>query len=322
MKDKTQISSPALKKTTIGGQALIEGLLMLGPSKQAIALRAPSGEITVTVKDRSTGGVSFNVPFLRGVIRLVTQLKTGIGALTYSAEVATKEEVDEDEPPSRLDRFAERHPKLVTGLTLLVSLSFSIALFILLPSVLTDFIRRLTGYGLGESRGHAVFLLSLLEGVIRIALFLFYMWITARSKEIKRVWGYHGAEHKTIACYEAGLPLTVDNVRMQSRFHPRCGTSFIFLVMIVAILIFSVVGRYHILINLLIRLALLPVVAGISYEIIRLAGAYDNFVTRMISSPGLALQRLTTAEPDDSMIEVAIASMEPVIPEHDDDDRW
>lgn len=308
------------KRTTIGGQALIEGLLMLGPQKQAIALRQPDGEISVTVKDRGQAG-KINLPLVRGVVRLVTQMKTGIGALTFSADQAVAQE-EEGQEKSALDRFSDRHPNLILGITLFISLGLSVILFILLPSALTDLIRRLTGFGLGEVRGAAVFALSILEGVTRILLFLLYLWLTSRSSEIKRVWMYHGAEHKTIACYEAGLPLTVDNAKEQSRLHPRCGTSFLFLVMILSILIFSIVGRYSTWLNLLLRLALLPLVAGLAYEVIRFAGSRDNRLTRALSRPGLALQRLTTAEPDEPILEVAIEAMKAVIPDNPDDDNW
>lgn len=294
---------------------------MLGPKKQSIALRRPDGEIRLIVKDRPARSAAFNLPLLRGVVRLVVQMKTGIAALMLSAEGAMEEEAKEEEK-DRKPGFADRHPTLVMSLTLVVSLGLSVALFILLPSALTDLIRRLTGYGLGATRGGAVFALSILEGLIRILLFLLYLWLTSRSSEIKRVWMYHGSEHKTIACYEAGLPLEVDQVRQQSRLHPRCGTSFLFLVMLVSILVFSIVGRYTVWLNILIRLALLPLIAGISYELIRYAGSRDNRLTRILSKPGLALQRLTTAEPDDEILEVAIAAMEAVIPDNPDDDNW
>ena len=165
-------------------------------------------------------------------------------------------------------------------------------------------------------------LLTFIEGVIRIALFLIYLLIVSKMEDIRRVWMYHGAEHKTISCYESGAPLTVDNVRQCSRFHPRCGTSFLFLVMITSILVFAVIGWRSRFVNFIVRLVMLPVIAGISYEIIRFAGRHDNILTRWISRPGLALQRLTTAEPDDAMLEVAIAAMTAVLPQNPDDDEW
>ncbi len=320
-KEKDRAGS-SCKRTTIGGQALIEGLLMLGPKKQAIAVREPGGEIRLTVKDRSARSARFDIPFLRGPVRLVTQMKTGIEALLYSAEAAMEEETEPDKKPSRMDRFAERFPNLIMGLTVAFSLGLSIALFILLPSALTDLLRKLTGYGLGQTSGLPVLVLSLFEGLIRILLFLVYLSLTSFSSDMKRVWMYHGSEHKTIACYEAGLPLTVANVKEESRLHPRCGTSFLFLVMLISILTFSVVGRYTLLVNFLIRLALIPLVAGISYEILRFAGSRDNKLTRALSRPGLALQRLTTAEPDEAIMEVAIEAMKAVIPDNPDDDNW
>ena len=319
---KQKQADEACKRTTIGGQALIEGLLMLGPKKQAIALRQPDGEIRLDVKERSAKSAGFNLPILRGVVRLVPQMKTGISALMFSAEAAMGEEEETGGKETALDRFADRHPNLVMGFTLFVSLGLSIALFILLPSALTDLIRRLTGFGLGETRGGSVFILSILEGLVRILLFLIYLWLTSRASEIRRVWMYHGAEHKTIACYEADLPLVVSNAREQSRLHPRCGTSFLFLVMLVSILTFSIVGRYTVWLNILIRLALLPLIAGVAYELIRYAGSRDNWLTRALSKPGLALQRLTTAEPDDSILEVAIEAMKAVIPDNPNDDNW
>ncbi|HPX93711.1 MAG TPA: DUF1385 domain-containing protein [Bacillota bacterium] len=321
-KEEGKATEPSCKRTSIGGQALIEGLLMLGPHKQAIAIRKPDGEIQVTVKEREGRSARFKLPFLRGVVRLVTQMKVGISALMYSAEAAMGEEEAKEKEPSSLDRFADRHPNIVLTFTLFLSLGLGIALFILLPSALTDLIRRLSGFGLGQTRGATVVALSVLEGFLRIFLFLLYLWLTSRSSEIKRVWMYHGSEHKTIACYEAGLPLTVPHVGQQSRLHPRCGTSFLFLVMLVSILTFSLVGRYTLWLNIAIRLVLLPLIAGISYELIHYAGSRDNWLTRALSKPGLALQRLTTAEPDEAMMEVAIEAVKAVIPENSDDDKW
>jgi uncharacterized protein YqhQ len=244
------------KKTSIGGQALIEGLMMLGPDKQSIAVRNSDGEIVLTVKDRPSFANRFNIPFLRGIVRLVTQLKTGVGAISYSADIAMQDEkTSEDKKKSRFDQFADRHPQLVMGFTLVFSIALSVAIFILLPSALTDLIRKVTGFGSGQQKGGMALALSFIEGFVRIAIFIMYLWLASLSKDIKRVWMFHGSEHKTIAAYEAGLPLTVENVRPMSRFHPRCGTSFLFLVMIISILAFAVVGRYALWINIVIRLA-------------------------------------------------------------------
>ena len=310
----------AAKKTSIGGQALIEGLMMLGPDKQAIALRLASGEIDLQVKPRAQRSSKFNVPFLRGSVRLVTQLRTGVNALMRSAELSSPDE-EEAEETSKLDNFLERHQGLAMTLTVFVSLLLSVAVFVLTPSLITDLIRSLTGLGQSGNFGD-VFLLSLIEGVLRMTIFLLYVWSTSKMKEIKRVWQYHGAEHKTIACYEAGLPLTVENCRQQPRQHPRCGTSFLFLFMFISILVFALIGRYSVWVNVLLRLVLVPLVAGITYEITRFAGSSDSKLSRILSKPGLALQNLTTAEPDDSMLEVSIAAMAAVIPENDGEDNW
>ena len=310
----------AAKKTSIGGQALIEGLMRLGPDKQAIALRLASGEIDLQVKPRAQRSSKFNVPFLRGSVRLVTQLRTGVNALMRSAELSSPDE-EEAEETSKLDNFLERHQGLAMTLTVFVSLLLSVAVFVLTPSLITDLIRSLTGLGQSGNFG-GVFLLSLIEGVLRMTIFLLYVWSTSKMKEIKRVWQYHGAEHKTIACYEAGLPLTVENCRQQPRQHPRCGTSFLFLFMFISILVFALIGRYSVWVNVLLRLVLVPLVAGITYEITRFAGSSDSKLSRILSKPGLALQNLTTAEPDDSMLEVSIAAMAAVIPENDGEDNW
>jgi uncharacterized protein YqhQ len=272
------------------------------------------------VKPRAQGSSKFNVPFLRGSVRLVTQLRTGANALMRSAELSSPDE-EEAEETSKLDNFLERHQGLAMTLTVFVSLLLSVAVFVLTPSLITDLIRSLTGLGQNGNFG-GVFLLSLIEGVLRMTIFLLYVWSTSKMKEIKRVWQYHGAEHKTIACYEAGLPLTVENCRQQPRQHPRCGTSFLFLFMFISILVFALIGRYSVWVNVLLRLVLVPLVAGITYEITRFAGRSDSKLSRILSKPGLALQNLTTAEPDDSMLEVSIAAMAAVIPENDGEDNW
>jgi uncharacterized protein YqhQ len=189
----------------------------------------------------------------------------------------------------------------------------SVGLFILLPTILAGLFSKFIGNGI---------LRNVIEGVLRIAIFLLYMWLVSKMKEIKRIWQYHGAEHKTIHCYEHGLPLTVENARVQTRLHPRCGTSFMFIVMIISILVFSLVKWSNVWMRMLMRIVLLPVVVGISYEIIKYAGRHDNWLTAILSAPGKALQHLTTAEPDDSMLECAIRSLELVIPEEAGSDKW
>ena len=319
MADKETKSTDKPFRTSIGGQALLEGIMMRGPYKQAIAIRKPDGEIDVKVTELRSTKEKYPVlglPIVRGVAAFLSSMINGVRAITYSASFLPEEEQGE---PSKLDLWIEKHftdetaEKLVTGLAVFFGIAIAVVLFFMLPTVLTGLVGRLT-----EKR----WILNLTEGVIRIAIFIIYMLLVSKMNEIKRVWQYHGAEHKTIFCYENRMPLTPENARIQSRLHPRCGTSFLFLVMIISILVFSVVSWSNVFIRLLLRLVLLPVVVGISYELIKLAGRYDNLATRIISAPGKALQHLTTAEPDDSMLEVAIAAMREVIPEEDGADKW
>lgn len=332
----------ACRKTTIGGQALIEGLMMIGPEKKAMAVRKADGSIWLEELPLTRFSRAAKIPFLRGSVRLFRQLVSGTKALLRSAELVEEEPADGDrtadhdataaadsrensgtkqKAPGFFERFAEKHADLMLYLSAALGILLSVALFILLPNLITSFIRQLTGLQAAGGAGMTI-LLNLIEGLIRITLFIAYLVLATRMKDIKRVWMYHGAEHKTIACYEAQMNLTVDNVREFSRFHPRCGTAFLFIVILVSIIVFSFVGWWGRWVNLLIRFALVPLVAGIAYEIIRLAGRYDNRLTRTISAPGLWLQRLTTAEPDDSMLEVAIAAMNAVRPLRVQEDQW
>ena len=325
------------RKTTIGGQALIEGLMMIGPVKKAMALRRPDGTILVEELPMHNFSKAGKTLFLRGSIRLFQQLVSGTKALLRSAELVEITDPDQEGAETesgkvkkvtvltrigqRIDRFMEKHTDAMLYISAIFGIAFSVALFILLPNFITGFIKQLTHLSDSRSAG-TVILFNLVEGVIRITLFISYLALASRMKDIRRVWMYHGAEHKTIACYEGQQELTVDNVRGYSRFHPRCGTAFMFIVIIVSIIVFSFVGWWGRWINLLIRFALVPLVAGIAYEIIRLAGRYDNRLTRLISAPGLWLQRLTTAEPDDSILEVAIAAMKAVVPDEPQSDSW
>jgi uncharacterized protein YqhQ len=305
---------------------------MIGPKKKAMAIRKPDGSILLEELPAGRFSRAAEIPFLRGSVRLFRQLVTGTRALMRSAEFSEEDPAAVDpavdgatpatEKKSALDRFFDKHMDLMLYGSVIVSLLFSVGLFILLPNLITSFVKQLTG--LNEMSGwSSSVVLSLIEGLIRITLFIGYLLLVSRMKEIHRVWMYHGAEHKTIACYESGLDLTVENARGFSRFHPRCGTSFMFIVIIVSIIVFSLIGWRSRWLNLLIRFALVPLVAGIAYEIIRLAGRFDNRLTRAISVPGLWLQRLTTAQPDDSMLEVAIAAMNAVRPEKEGiQDKW
>lgn len=432
-------------KTSIGGQALIEGIMMIGPEKKALAVRLPSGEIKLEMLPQGKASRIEKIPFLRGSVKLVRQMVLGIKAMYRSADLSEILEEDADEPaavegshaaercevemnipeqetsssattaevsdsetgacceaeqliskqdsepddgaenaskashddgviiqteaslcstqapaegenkaeeapssfhsaapaeekqtseaaegteddpktPEKSEKKAswlDRHPDVFMAFTTVLALGLSVLLFFLLPNAITEGLRRLFALDSPTNFG-GQFALNLVEGALRIAIFVIYLALTRRQKEIKRVWMYHGSEHKTIACYEAGEELTVENVSTKSRFHPRCGTSFMFLVMFVAILVFSLVGWYSPLINALLRVLLLPVIAGISYEIIKWAGRSDSCLASWISKPGLLLQRLTTAEPDAAIIEVAIVAMKAVIP-GDQSDRW
>jgi uncharacterized protein YqhQ len=321
----------ACKKTTIGGQALIEGLLMIGPDKKSMAVRKPDGEIIVEDLPMNRWSGMANVPFVRGSIRLFRQLVTGTRALLKSAEYMDEEPdnataADTDSPSEKpkksfLDRFFEKHSELMLYISAIMGILFSIVLFILLPGLLTDLLREFVFSGQVNDKGTSL-ILTIIEGVVRITIFVAYLALASKMKDIKRVWMYHGAEHKTIACYEAREELTVENARRHSRFHPRCGTAFMFTVLIVSIIIFAFMGWRNRWLNMLIRFLLVPLIAGIAYEIIRWTGRFDNWLTRAVAAPGLWLQRLTTAEPDDSMLEVAIVAMKAVLPEDDNKDNW
>ncbi len=308
-----------MKKTTIGGQALIEGLLMMGPKNIAIAVRKPDGEIVIDKKPLPAKTPITKVPFIRGCVNLFRQMVVGVKALMYSADFVELED-EADQKPSKVDAFIERIFKdkgkdAVIYASVIFALALSVALFILLPNFLVSLFRI-------DRAGSGVVFNNLLEGIIRVLIFLGYVYLATLLNDIKRVWQYHGAEHKTIYCYENGEALTVENVRKYSTKHPRCGTSFLFLVMIVSIIVFSFLGWHHPLINALLRILMIPVVAGIAYEILRFAGRHtDWLIMKIISAPGMAFQLLTTREPDDSQIEVAIAAMQNVLVE-DESDKW
>ena len=306
-------------KSRIGGQALIEGVMMRGLDKSAMAVRQPDGEISVTVSPLNVSKamqVIGKIPIVRGVFNFVQSIVLGYRSLGKSAEIAGLEE--EEGEPSRfekwLDRvFGDHLMKVITSVGMVLGVAACILLFVLLPSLIVkglDMLFPLYGFK------------SLIEGVLKMGIFIGYLALVTRMKEIHRVFQYHGAEHKTIACYEAGEELTVENVKHHRRFHPRCGTSFLLFVMIVSIILFSLLPRTGIILRMLMRLALLPVVAGLSYEIIKLAGRSKNKCVAWLTKPGLWLQKLTTNEPDETQIEVAIASMKAVIPEDKSEDRW
>ena len=302
-------------KTSIGGQALIEGVMMRGPQKIAMAVRKPDGDLQVDVWDAPKKTVWNRIPIVRGVVNMVVSLMDGYKCLMKSAEISTQGL--EEEEPSRFEKWldeklGDKMTKVVSVISAVLGFGVAILLFTFLPAFLGGLLKGvLPRWGL-----------SLFEGLLKIALFIGYLALVSLMPDMKRMFQYHGAEHKTIFCYEAGLPLTVENVRKQRRFHPRCGTSFLIIALVLSILVFSVVTWSSPLIRTLLKLALTPLVVGIAYELIKLAGRYDNLFTRIISFPGLQLQHLTTREPDDSMIEAAIASMKPVVPETKGEDQW
>ncbi len=303
-------------KTSVGGQALMEGIMMRGPETVCVAVRRPDGGIELSqepVKKRPWS----RIPLVRGACNMVDNLVQGYRYLMRSAEVSMGEEFEEEE--SAFDKWLAQHagPKMqsfIMGCAAVLGGMLALVLFMVLPTTLVGLCDRYL-LPLGGAK-------VLLEAVLKLGLFVLYLALCTRMKEIHRMFEYHGAEHKTIACYEAGEELTVENIRKHSRFHPRCGTSFMILVLIVSILVTAALPWGSTGLRVLLKLLLLPLIMGISYELIKLAGRYDNPLTAVISAPGLWLQRLTTFEPDDSMIEVAIAAVTPVLPQRPEDGLW
>ncbi len=321
------------KKTTIGGQALIEGIMMCGPSRTAMAVRKGDGTIHVEEIKQSDKVIFWEkVPFVRGCIKFYKMLVTGTGALMKSADISEEgkpEDENSDKEPekvSKLDEYLGKHTEVVTTVSAILGILISVGLFILLPRFIVDTVMRFTGLNDNGTLKWSV-LMNILEGVLRITIFLIYLISVSKLEDIKRVWMYHGAEHKTIACYEAGEPLTVENIKKHKRFHPRCGTAFMFIVLAISILIYTLTGMItgdrNMLTNLIVRIILMPFICGISYEILRFVGRHDqNPICKFLCKPGLWLQKFTTNEPDDKIIEVAILAMEAVIPENSNDDNW
>ena len=310
-------------KTMIGGQALIEGIMMRGPEKQAIVVRSKDGlvEKVEAIKASKDRHPILGWPLIRGVVNFGASMYNGVKALMFSADYFPDE--DDNDEPTKLERWIEKKfgtkamEQFILVMAVVLGLGFSIGLFFLLPMVVSEYLLAWIA---------SDFVRNLVEGLLRVAIFMAYMILVSRLKEMKRVFSYHGAEHKTIRCYEARKPLTVENVREMTRMHPRCGTSFLFVVMIISILVFSVFSSVlHIkakLLKVIVKLLLLPVVVAISYEFNRFVGRHDNWLTRVLSWPGMMMQKFTTNEPDDSMIEVAIRSLELVIPEQEGKDQW
>ena len=316
-------------RTTIGGQALIEGIFMRGPKKQAIVVRNQEGGLEVReeelklIKDKHP---ILGVPFIRGVFNFLGSLVNGVKALMWSAEFYPEEE---EEEPSRFEKWLETRfgsealMKWIIGVAVAAGIGFSILLFIILPTLATSALL----YFFPDA---PMWLRNLLEGVVKLVIFFIYLVLCSRLKDIRRTFQYHGAEHKTIFCYERGLELTVENARKMPRHHPRCGTCFLFVVIVIAVLascvVFALPGIRDVaanpLVRILLHLVLLPLIVSVTYELNRFIGRHDNPVTRFLSAPGLWMQNFTTFEPDDSMIECAIRSLELVLPDEKGKDAW
>lgn len=291
----------------IGGQAVLEGIMMKNKEEYAVAVRKPNGEIAVDIEEFDGilhGNKIKQIPFIRGVFNFIDSMILGMRTLTFSASFFEEEDTKETKTDKVLNKiFKDNGEKILTGITITVSILLAIGIFMISPYYLTTF--------LGSYIRNAS-LLALTEGIIRIGIFILYVVAISAMKDIKRVYQYHGAEHKCINCIEKGRPLTVKNVMRSSRQHKRCGTSFLLFVMFVSIVLFFFIRVEDPVQRVVIRILLIPVIAGISYEIIRLAGKSDNFLVRMISAPGMLLQRLTTKEPDEGMVEVAITAVEAI----------
>jgi len=309
-------------RTSIGGQALIEGILMRGPEKQAIVVRSPEGlvvkeEPLKLVKDKYP---ILGLPLVRGSVTFLDSMFKGVKALMFSADYFPEEDLEE---PSKFEKWLdeklgnEKMEKLIIATSVLMAVGLCLLLFMIIPTFLSSLVTYVTDSSVVR---------NLVDALLRIAIFMCYMILVSRMKEIKRVFAYHGAEHKTIFCYEKGMELTVENVRVQPMHHPRCGTSFMFVVIIVAVLLHSVVFAIwpveNVLLRVAIQLLMLPVVVGVTYEFNRYVGGHDNPITNFLAKPGMWMQNFTTNEPDDSIIEVAIEAMKLVIPEQEGKDSW
>lgn len=300
------------KMTSIGGQAVIEGVMMRGPHKIATAVRKPDGEIIIDEKENKSLGKIAKVPIIRGVIAFISSMVIGVKSLMFSAKFYDVE--DENKKEKKKETKENMSDWMIYG-SVILAICMSVGLFIVLPNVISNIF-------VPNKEANPV-IYNLVESIVKIAIFLGYLFAVSLMKDVQRTFEYHGAEHKTIFCYENGEELIPENVKKYSRFHPRCGTSFLLFVVIISIIVFSLVGVYkNPFINLGLRLLLLPLVAGISYEIIKFAGRSTSKYITWLNAPGKWLQRLTTREPDEKQIEVAIAALKAVIPENKDDDIW
>jgi len=317
MSDKKDSSSVKFK-TSIGGQALIEGIMMLGPDKRAIVCRG-SGEMVEKVEKVTplkAKSPVLGLPLIRGVAAFISSMVNGVKALSYSADQLPE---DMQEEPDKIDLWIEKHfsnetaQKLIIGIAVVLGIALSLFLFLFLPTFIV---------GLFPAVKADFYWRTLLEGILKLVIFFIYLILCSKMKDMKRLFAYHGAEHKTIFCYEKGLPLTVENVRPQPRLHPRCGTSFIFVVIIISIIAGSFIHVSDTMLRMGLKFLMLPLIVGLSYELNRWVGRHDNICSAILSWPGKQFQRITTNEPDDEMIECAIRALELVIPEEKGSDAW
>lgn len=317
-----------IHKTSVGGQALIEGIMMMGPKGAAVSVRLPDG--TIDTEEKQVNHIRDKIKFLgwpiiRGCVNFIESMIFGYKCLMLSAEKSGLEDMDESgENMSKLDKWLTDHlskkvMSVITGIASVLGILLAFSLFFWLPTKIADLINNASGGAITNFR-------ALIEGVMRMVIFVAYIAAVSLMKDIRRTFMYHGAEHKTIFCYEKGLELTVENVRKQIRFHPRCGTSFMFVIIIISVIISSCVSvafpnlRDNVAVWMLVKLLILPIVMGFGYEFIKYAGRHDNLFVKILSAPGLWMQRLTTKEPDDSMIEVALAAFKAVITDNPEDD--
>lgn len=317
MSDKKDSSSVKFK-TSIGGQALIEGIMMLGPEKRAIVCRG-SGEMVEKVEKVTplkAKSPVLGLPLIRGVAAFISSMVNGVKALSFSADQLPE---DMQEEPDKIDLWIEKHfsnetaQKLIIGVAVVLGIALSLFLFLFLPTFIA---------GLFPAVKADFYWRTLLEGILKLVIFFIYLILCSKMKDMKRLFAYHGAEHKTIFCYEKGLPLTVENVRPQPRLHPRCGTSFIFVVIIISIIAGSFIHVSDTLLRMGLKFLMLPLIVGLSYELNRWVGRHDSLCSAILSWPGKQFQRITTNEPDDEMIECAIRALELVIPEEKGSDAW
>lgn len=314
-------------KTSVGGQALIEGVMMQGPRGMATAVRKPDGEILTeyhTIKLLRNKNKFFNIPIIRGIVGFVESMVMGYKTLMYSAEVSGMEEFEEEDMNKferwLNDKMGEKLVNVVTAIGSVLGVVLAFLLFFYVPVLVFNKANEWANGAITDFQG-------IIEGVMKILIFVIYIAIVSRMKDIKRLFMYHGAEHKSIACYEAGLDLTVENAKKCTRFHPRCGTSFIFVVLIFSIVFYTIIAKIFPVIAadrilwLILKLVFLPIIMGICYEFIRYAGRHDNLFVKIVSAPGLWMQRLTTKEPTDDILEVGIAAIKAVITDNPEDDE-